>query len=653
MEPGGAAVLRPRAFVLGLLLVPIHCFWAIRTEIFTGGSELVEASLLPLAVFTFLMLVAANALARRLAPRAALSGAELLTVYVMQIVSLGVAGLGQVQFLNQALAGVYRPHPDRSQWQAYLPLVPRGWTPDPAAVPAFLEGNSTLFTRAHLRAWAAPVGLWTGFLVAMGFGFLCLNTLLRRSWVEHERLPFPLTRIPLELTGTGSAAPAWSRPDFWGAFLLACVLRSVSALHRVEPTFPEPPGLGPKGQLVDIAPLFAEHPWTAVEYFRLSFHPMVVGIAYFLPLDVSFSQWFFYLVVKAEQVAAAALGWRGGANPATAEAPFTGEQGAGAFLAIAVFALWGARRHLGDVFGKALGDRPDVRDDDEPLPYRVAVAGFGLVFAALVAFVAWGGVPWPAGALFFALYFLMILTVTRMRAEAGPLLHYGPDLNPHRMLVLIPGARAWDPQALTGLTYLQWFDSDYRTVAMPGQMEALQIADAARLSPRRWTAALVGAGALATLASLASVLALYYRFGALTPMGDNGWRAYNGFLPFQILDNWVRDPRPPEHGRLAWVGAGFAGTAGLIGARSRFAWWPLHPVGFALAQAGYSLHWTWSATLLGWGAKALILRYGGMALYRRGFPFFVGLVLGDICVACLWSLLGIALDTQMYMFFPG
>ena len=92
--------VRGRALALGLILVPLHCWWAIRTEIFTGGSELIEASLLPLAVFTFFLLVAANGLLVRFIPRLALSRAELLVVYVMQTVSLGVAGLGQMQFLK-------------------------------------------------------------------------------------------------------------------------------------------------------------------------------------------------------------------------------------------------------------------------------------------------------------------------------------------------------------------------------------------------------------------------------------------------------------------------------------------------------------------------------------------------------------------------
>jgi hypothetical protein len=41
------------------------------------------------------------------------------------------------------------------------------------------------------------------------------------------------------------------------------------------------------------------------------------------------------------------------------------------------------------------------------------------------------------------------------------------------------------------------------------------------------------------------------------------------------------------------------------------------------------MQWVWFPTLIGWGVKALILRYGGMRLYRSGIPFFLGLLVGE------------------------
>jgi hypothetical protein len=646
---------RFRAVALGLALVPALCWWSMRTEIISGGAELIEASLLLIVVFVLFVLTVLNDAVRRRWPSMALTQAELITVYVLNTTSVGVAGLGQIQFLNQALGGAFYFARPENHWQStFHAYIPRWWVPNPEALTAYYKGNSTLFTAQHLAAWSIPVVVWTLFILVMMFGFLCLNTLFRRHWIEHERLSYPLTALPLELTRQDSARSLLRKREFWAAFLVTCIFRSFSGVHRLFPSFPDLANFGFKGQLIDLEPLFSSPPWNAIDYFRLSFHPLIIGITYFLPLDVAFSSWFFYLVVKGENIASAALGYHdAGASAAAAAVPYTGEQGCGAFLAIAVLTFWGARGHIKNVMAKAFSTRSDIDDSDEPLSYRTAVFGLIASFVALVAFTTCGGLPLVASVLFFALYLLMIVACTRFRAEAGPMLGYGPDMNPHEMLVRLPGTQAWDARSLTPLAYLQWFDSDYRTVAMPQQMEALKMQESTRL-PARWlTKWILIAGLIACIASFISVLSIYYHYGAMTPQGDNDWRIYNGRAPFEILMNWIENPSKPDTTRLEWIGAGFAIAAGLVSARARFVWWPFHPVGFAMAQAGASLQWVWTAIMIGWTVKALILRYGGMPLYRKGVPIFLGLILGDVVICSLWSIVGTLMDAHMYMFFPG
>jgi hypothetical protein len=62
--------------------------------------------------------------------------------------------------------------------------------------------------------------------------------------------------------------------------------------------------------------------------------------------------------------------------------------------------------------------------------------------------------------------------------------------------------------------------------------------------------------------------------------------------------------------------------------------------------------WLWSATLIGWFAKLLILRYGGMKAYRTCFPFFIGLILGDYVAGSLWGLCGLLLGQPTYRVIP-
>ena len=74
---------------------------------------------------------------------------------------------------------------------------------------------------------------------------------------------------------------------------------------------------------------------------------------------------------------------------------------------------------------------------------------------------------------------------------------------------------------------------------------------------------------------------------------------------------------------------------------------------FTLAHAGLTLPWVWFPMFMGWVVKAAILRYGGMKLYRAWIPFFLGLLLGDIVIGVVWSIIGVLLDVNVYMFFPG
>jgi hypothetical protein len=43
----------------------------------------------------------------------------------------------------------------------------------------------------------------------------------------------------------------------------------------------------------------------------------------------------------------------------------------------------------------------------------------------------------------------------------------------------------------------------------------------------------------------------------------------------------------------------------------------------------------------------MLLRYGGMKLYRQARPFFLGMILGEFTSALLWALANALLDTPV------
>ena len=168
---------------------------------------------------------------------------------------------------------------------------------------------------------------------------------------------------------------------------------------------------------------------------QLSFYPLVIGLTYFLPLDVAFSLWFFYLFGKFQNVAATAMGYHdAGASQALARMPYVGEQSAGAFIGVAVFALYGHAQAVQSGLSQRLpqiGNAGKYDDANEPMPYGVALLG-GLVGFAGSGRI-WHG-HWyelVGSHRLFLFYYLYVITFTRIRAEAGLPWGFGPDMNVH------------------------------------------------------------------------------------------------------------------------------------------------------------------------------------------------------------------------------
>ncbi|HSV74568.1 MAG TPA: DUF6785 family protein [Chthonomonadales bacterium] len=640
-----------RSLVIGFLLIPVMAIWTQYTEIVAAATDLAAMSLPIAVVFGLLVLIVANLGLKRVAPRYAFTQAELLFVFLMQTASIGISGIGMMQFLNTMVANVYHYATPENQWEQNIhPYLARWAFPDPAVLDGYFAGQSTFYDWQVVRGWLGPILVWSAFIVVLLTVMLCINTIIRRQWIERERLGFPIVAVPLELTRDGTGGALWASRALWMGFAIPAVLQTLASLNYLYPSIPHVP-IKPSEPSLDLTRHFTEPPWSGVGYFTLAFYPLVIGLTYLLSLEVGFSLWFFYLFTKVQSVACVALGYRSpDASLTMQRMPYLGEQSAGAFIGLALVALYTMRTHLRDVARRAfLGDR-SVHDADEPMPYRWAVFGTLVGMAALTAFGVALGMPWHIPAILFVLYFLFIITFTRIRAEAGLPWGFGPDMNPHQMVVAGGGTHAFTASGLTGFSTLMWFNLDYRCVAMPHQLEAMKLADSARLKPRHVTLVIVLATVVGALAAWWSVLTVYYHFGAATA-NVNDWRTHMGRVPWQTLQDWLNNPLRADAARMQGVGVGMMVTAGLMAMRQNFVWWPFHPVGYAVAGT-FTMPWLWFPTLIGWLLKLLTIRYGGMKAYRRGIPFFIGLILGDYVTGSLWAIYGSVTGIATYRAFP-
>ena len=61
--------------------------------------------------------------------------------------------------------------------------------------------------------------------------------------------------------------------------------------------------------------------------------------------------------------------------------------------------------------------------------------------------------------------------------------------------------------------------------------------------------------------------------------------------------------------------------------RYHFIWWPLPAVGLALQGMPMAQRMVFPVFMM-WIYKSIVLKVGGVNLYRRGQPFFIGLMVG-------------------------
>jgi hypothetical protein len=631
-----AYVIRPRAFLVGVLLIPPTAYWVVMMEFIRYSGHPTTISLFFNAIFTLLVLMAVNYPLQRWRPAWALSQAELLVIYSMVCIGSSIAGHDMFQVLVPILAQPLESVTPANRWdQLFFHYLPPGMTvTDTGAVHGFYRGLTSVYRWRYLRAWAQPMLWWGGFAFALLAAMQCINALLRRRWMEEERLSYPITVLPLQITEPGGAV--FRSGPMWAGFAVAAAIDLLNGLSALHPTVPHLPIT--RGEF-DAGQYFQRPPWDIFGGVGIAFYPCVIGIGLLLPNDLVLSCWLFYWLWQFERFVGHLTGWRD-----VPDFPFTAEQSWGAYVALALISLWTGRRHLRHVLDVILGLRRDAAMRTEPMHYRTAAVGLVLAVGALGWIAHRSGMAWWVVPLFFLLYFLVVIAITRIRAELGPPVHdlhfMGPGLTLTKMLGTAPSRLP--PQTLVSFSFGYWFNRAYRGLPMANQLEAFKLARESGSSMRAhaaglWLAALVGVPA-----GFWAMLHCCYRWGAATKAGF-GWE------PWNRLVGWLQNPELTSKPAVGAMALGFAAAVGLMAMRFRFAWWPLHPVGFAIS-GNWSMNLVWLPLFIAWAIKAVVFRYAGMNGYRRVAPFGMGLILGDFLVGGWWCIYGTIRGVATYAF---
>lgn len=626
-----------RAIIIGIILIPVNTYWIVQIELVWANSFPTCLTLLFNAVFILLLFTSLNILLQKFLPSFTLKKGELLTIYVMLCIASALSGCDIMQTLVFTMTHPFWYATPENEWEElFHRFIPRWLTVDnKRALFGLYKGKTTLYELDYIKAWIKPILFWCGFILALLFVMLCINVIIRRQWIDKEKLSYPITQLPLEMMREEGGF--LRNKLMWIGFVIAGGINVINGLNFFYPFVPAIPV-----KIHDISHFFTEKPLSAIGWTPISFYPFVLGLGFLMPLDLSFSCWFFYIFWKMQRVFGTVVGLK-----ALPSFPYPSSQLAGALVGYFIFAFWAARRHIKEVFLKLL-NKSKINDSLEPISYKSASVGIvgGIFFLTLFAKKA--GMSVWAALTFFSLYFASLIAITRIRAELGPPVHEFDEAGVDQIMVKIFGTRELGARNLTAFSTFYWLDrwEAYRINPMPLQLEGLKLAEGLKVKTKRLVVAMMVAAFVGAVASFWLILDTSYKLGASRLTGPALWFAKE---PFFFLHSWLNYPTSADSPAISFMGIGFAFTILLMILRMRFLWWPLHPAGY-IVSTGWAMNCVWFPIFLSSIIKWTILKYSGIKSYRKAVPFFVGLILGEYVIGSLWSIIGLLFHTRTYAF---
>jgi hypothetical protein len=508
------------------------------------------------------------------------------------------------------------------------------------------------------QIWRGPLTRW-GLLVSTLFLFVfCLSEWLRRKWVDRENLAFPLVEVADHLIRHDfrleSAAdllhPERRRHMFSGVFWVGFGVGAIFLITEIVGHYG--PGAEKVAALDVTKNLFSTGTLKNLDNLVYVLSPVLLGIFFLVSLEISFSVWSIYLILRLVFFAVKQgtqdsikdplyVGW------ASRTFPFEMEQLLGASLCfglLLVVKAWGSRA------------KGAANPEGEYLPNRITQIGL-LLLPLLFLAQAWsmGVRHLPALLIAGVVMVAVLVTGARLRAETGlPLQHSAFDLT--RLPLILGLSGSMGARSFTNFSSLVFLPVSLLFRLLPQQLENLELARRHRLRGHTVAIATLLAFFTALAMGLASYLCLNYWVGAAaygagavdqTPSFD-GFIAYPLWVAHFLGEEGLETFTRLHATRLAFVGVGAAVFGALVFLRGRILRFPFHPLGYllmlysifhpwltpyhkgsgALKLEGVS--WLWGSAFAAWLIKKLVIKYGGMNTYRNLKPAFIGLIAGAL-----------------------
>jgi len=585
------------------------------------------------AILLLFSVVLLNTPLRILRSHWALTPQDLVIVYTMMIVGSGIPTVGLTAQLIPFLGEVFYYATPENEWALLLQPHIKPWLvpQDELAVWYFFEGLPQGLP-IPWGAWMVPLLAWGSFAVALYLIMIAMVSLFHRQWAKHERLVYPLIQLPVDMLKESDDAsrinPFLRSKAMWLGFALPMILLSTGALHRhfefipavvLSATIPTMPGLA---------------------NLLLAFRFIVVGLTYFLSLEISFSLWFFYLFYQLQLAIFALLGYGITEHRLmhTEGSIATAQQAMGAMIAFVLIGVWTARSHIKRAFRAAFTSYREEEDADGLLSLRWSVWVLLAAGAYAVGFLTTAGLPLGVAVFLLFIAFVVFFGLTRIVAEGG--MGYGrAQMTPTAFTTMAFGTGPIGPQGHMVLALSNGWAGDIKICLMAAVANGARLANSFGVRGRTLFWSMMLAIAVSLVSSAWLVISIAYDFGGINLhywfyhfMGDWSFRNAATVMTDPVDDWNILGPRG------AFTALGALVMAAFTYLRHQFLWWPIHPIGFPVGGT-YMAYFAWSSMFAGWLLKLLILRYGGIRLFHRLRPFFLGMVLGEVSNLGIWMVI--------------
>ena len=556
----------------------------------------------------------------------ALNRSELIVVYIMLVVVASLSTMGLCETILPAISGFFYYASPENKWAELLipHLPPEIVVNDGNNNTDFFEGMGKVKLLIPWTVWLRPMGMWMIFLISLYVTMVCTVVILRRQWMDRERLSYPLVQAAqVMIRGEDpdrALNPFFRSKAMWAGAALPMLVGLLTGLNKYLGGFP-------------VIPTAWTIPIGFGQSLNMTLSFAVVGFSYLIGPDIAMGIWGFALLSKVEKAFLVANGVTKQQDVWSVRvSELINYQGMGALVVFVAIGLWVGREHLTEVWRSFLGRRTNLSDDDEIMSYRAAVAGVLIGSMTMVGWFVYLGTPLWAAILYIAILMTVFTGLSRVVAESGVAAIITP-MNASDFMIFGLGGKLIGAQAATNFSLGYIFAADIRVFLMGVVANGLKLIEGMSKHSRRIVSQAIAIAILLGLAgSMYTILSLAYRDGGIN---SSGW--FFKSMPAVIA-------RTALHGLdmegTYWSGLGFSGLGAgamllLTWVRQRFLWWPLHPIGFPI-MTSWVVDWMWFSIFFAWVIKVIILKYGGAAVFTRSRDFFLGLIVGRMFISGGW-----------------